>query len=71
LQPAVIVGGFPIAAAAPMGNPDAAGRPHDWIERGHQSAGRPNPGYATVNRIMDIRFAIGDDDHADARQAFG
>jgi len=54
-----------------MRNPDAAGRLHDWIKRGYQSAGRPNPPYPIFNLIVDIRFAIGDNDYADACQALG
>ncbi len=70
-QASAIVRGFVIAAAAAMGDPDAAGRPHDRIERRYESARWTNPREFAAERpdaIVNVRFAVRDDDDADAAE---
>ena len=52
-----------------MGHPRPAGGLHDGIERRNQSAGGSNPANLIPLAQMDVRLAIGDDDHTDTRKA--
>lgn len=42
-QPVLVVHGFPVGVAGPVGHPGAARRAHHGVQRRHQSAGGHNP----------------------------
>ncbi len=61
-----------IAAAAAVRDPDAAGRAHDGVERGHKAACRTNPrdpAFSSVHAVMNVRLAIRDDNDTNAAEA--
>ena len=70
-EASALVGGFAIAAAAAMRDPHAAGGAHDRIERRDEAARRANPPdtRSGPDAVVDVRFAIGDDDDTNAAEA--
>lgn len=62
-HPVVAVDHIPVSAAAAVGDPGAGAGSHHRLDRGHQPAGGPACHDACATALVDIRLAVGHNDH--------